>query len=123
MGKSTYSVFVLAASLLVWGGSGSSTSAQVQAPSMSSPAVAPADETPAAQQPVPTTALDTIIVTASKFEEPLSQVSNAVTVVTQEDIARRQTTDLFEQLREVPGFSFNQTGSRGATVLPFYAGR
>ena len=122
MGKSTYSAFALAVSLLVWGAGGPSTPAQAQSPSMSSPAVAPVDETHAAQQSMSTTALDPIIVTASKFEEPLSQVSNAVTVVTQEDIARRQTTDLFDQLREVPGFSFSQTGSRGATTSLFTRG-
>ena len=63
-----------------------------------------------------------MIVTASKLEEPLSQASNAVTVVTQQDITRRQTTDLFEQLREVPGFTFVQTGSRGALTSLFTRG-
>ena len=122
MGKSTYSVYILVVSLLVWGAGGPSTSAWAQSPAMSSTAVAPTNETHTAQQPVPTTALDPIIVTASKLEEPLSRVSNAVTVVTQEDIARRQTTDLFDQLREVPGFSFSQTGSRGARTSLFTRG-
>ena len=123
MGKSIYSVSVLAVSLLVWGAGGPSTPAQAQSPSMSSPAVAPVDETHAAQQSMSTTALDPIIVTASKFEEPLSQVSNAVTVVTQEDIARRQTTDLFDQLREVPGFSFQPDRQPRCDDLAFYARR
>ncbi len=108
MGKSISVVFVLAVSLLVWGG-GPSTPAQ-------------AEEPPPAQQTVPTTTLDPIIVTASKLEEPLSRVSNAVTVVTQADMTRRQTTDLFDQLREVPGFSFSQTGSRGAMTSLFTRG-
>ncbi len=109
MEKSIYAATVLTVSLLVWGAGGPSMSAQ-------------AEEPHAARQTVPATALDPIIVTASKLEERFSRTPNAVTVVTQEDMARRQTTDLFDQLREVPGFSFSQTGSRGATTSLFTRG-
>ena len=120
MGKFSQCVVVLAAACLVWQAGGPSVSAQAQSTSESS---APADE-PQRPRPrsAPTTVLDPMIVTASKLEEPLSQASNAVTVVTQQDITRRQTTDLFEQLREVPGFTFVQTGSRGATTSLFPRG-
>ncbi len=62
--------------------------------------------------------LDEIIVTATKLEEPISHTTHAVSVITQEAIEQRQTTDVFEQLRDVPGFNIIQTGSRGgATTL------
>ncbi len=63
-----------------------------------------------------------IVVTASKLEEPLSQLSNAVTVVTREEIEQRQTTDLFEQLREVPGLIFVAQGGRGGVTSLFARG-
>ena len=117
MGQFTHSVSVLAASLLVWGGGSPPLPAQAQSTAMSSPASPPADEARS-----PTSVLAPIVVTASKLEEPLTQVSNAVTVVTQEDMAQRQTSDLFEQLREVPGFTFVQAGSRGGVTSLFTRG-
>ncbi|MCE2484062.1 MAG: TonB-dependent receptor [Desulfurellaceae bacterium] len=120
MGKFSQRVAVLAVSFLIWQTGGPAASAQAQSTPQAS---ASADEP---RRPrlrfAPTTVLDPMIVTASKLEEPLSQVSNAVTVVTQQDITRRQTTDLFEQLREVPGFTFVQTGSRGAATSLFTRG-
>ena len=120
MGKFSQCVAVLAAAFLIWQAGGSAASAQTQSTPQ---AAAPTDE-PQRPRPrsAPTTVLDPMIVTASKLEEPLSQVSNAVTVVTQQDITRRQTTDLFEQLREVPGFTFVQTGSRGGRTSLFTRG-
>ena len=116
MGQFTQSISMLAVSLLVWSGSPPEP-AQAQSTSMSYPASPLADEARA-----PTTVLDPIVVTASKLEEPLAQVSNAVTVVTQADIAQRQTSDLFEQLREVPGLAFVQNGSRGSVTSLFSRG-
>ena len=93
--------------------------AQAVQPAESAPQTPAA--TPSQLQPL-TAKLSEVVVTSTKLEEPLAQSTNAVSVVTQEDIEQRQLTDVFEQLREVPGFSINQTGSRGGTTSVFSRG-
>ena len=59
---------------------------------------------------------DTIIVTASRSETPLSQVGQSVTVITAEDIATRQTTAVVDLLRTVPGVTFTRNGGLGTST-------
>lgn len=66
--------------------------------------------------------LEEVVVVSTKLAGPLSQTTNAVSVLTTEEIRDRQTTDLYEQLREVPGFSVNQTGARGGATTIFSRG-
>lgn len=77
------------------------------------------EQAPQAQQP-PAEALSTklneVIVTATKLEESVSHTTHAVSVITQEEIEQRQTTDVLDQLRDVPGFNIAQTGSRGGST-------
>ena len=77
------------------------------------------EQGPQAQQP-PAEALSSklneVIVTATKLEEPVSHTTHAVSVITQEEIVQRQTTDVLDQLRDVPGFNIATTGSRGGTT-------
>ncbi|MGH8653590.1 MAG: TonB-dependent receptor plug domain-containing protein [Gammaproteobacteria bacterium] len=73
----------------------------------------------AADEPVE---LDPIIVTATRLETPLDQIPASVSVVKGEDIERRQITDTLEVLRDIPGFTIVQTGSRGGTTSLFARG-
>lgn len=66
--------------------------------------------------------LDPVVVTATRVEAPLSQTSQAVTLISQEELAQRQNTDILEELRQVPGFAITQTGSRGGTTSLFTRG-
>ena len=59
---------------------------------------------------------DTIIVTASRSETPLSQVGQSVTVITAQDIATRQTTAVVDLLRTVPGVTFTRNGGLGTST-------
>ncbi len=73
----------------------------------------------AADEPIE---LNPIIVTATRLETPLDQVPASLSVVESEDIERAQVTDTLEVLRDVPGFTIVQTGSRGGTTSLFARG-
>ncbi len=73
----------------------------------------------AADEPVE---LEPIIVTATRLETPLDQVPASVSVVEGEDLERAQVTDTLEVLRDIPGFTIVQTGSRGGTTSLFVRG-
>ncbi len=66
--------------------------------------------------------LDPIIVTATRLETALDQVPASVSVVEGEDLERAQVTDTLEVLRDIPGFTIVQTGSRGGTTSLFVRG-
>ena len=110
MDKLSYHICGLTVALLVW---------TVGVAPAQTPSATPQAESNGADRPL---RLDTIIVTASKLEELVSQTANAVTVLTQEEIAQRQTTDVFEQLREVPGMTFVPSGGRGGATSLFTRG-
>ena len=110
MDKLSYHICGLTVALLVW---------TVGVAPAQTPSATPQAESNGADRPL---RLDTIIVTASKLEESVSQTANAVTVLTQEEIAQRQTTDVFEQLREVPGMTFVPSGGRGGATSLFTRG-
>lgn len=63
-----------------------------------------------------TVELEPMIVTATRLETPLDQIPASVSVVEREDIERQQVTDTLEVLRDIPGFTIVQTGSRGGTT-------
>jgi vitamin B12 transporter len=71
-----------------------------------SPAVAYADDS----------ANDTIIVTASRGETPLSRVGQSVTIITADEIKTRQSTAVVDLLRTVPGVTFTRNGGLGTTT-------
>ena len=109
MNKLLHHICGLTVVLLVWTVSG----ATAQTPPAPPPSAGQPEERLAPAE------LDTIIVTASKLEESVSQTANAVTVLSQEEIVQRQTTDVFEQLREVPGMTFVSSGGRGGATSLF----
>jgi vitamin B12 transporter len=73
-------------------------------------------------QPPLVSKLDEVTVTATRIEEPVSHTSQAVTVISQEEIQERQQTDVLQLLRDVPGLTIVQTGSRGGVTSLFTRG-
>jgi len=66
--------------------------------------------------------LGTIVVTATRTETPLEEVSTSMTVVTEEEIRQQQAETVAEALRMVPGLDVRQNGSRGNTTSVFIRG-
>lgn len=67
------------------------------------------------QRPVETVPrLEEVVVTATKTLTPVGQTGSSVSVITREEIVRRQAPDIVDILRGQPGFSLIQTGTRGA---------
>ena len=58
--------------------------------------------------------MDQIIVTGSRTPVSVSSVGSAVTVITRDDIERRQARYVSDLLRTVPGFSVSHSGVAGA---------
>ena len=76
----------------------------------------------AARAQDPSTPMDPVVVTATKTETPVGQTGASVSVITREQIEQRQVTDVLQILRDLPGLSLSQTGSRGATTSVFIRG-
>src|SRR5207249_7152834 len=68
------------------------------------------------------TPMDPVVVTATKTETPVGQTGASVSVITREQIEQRQVTDVLQILRDQPGLSLSQTGSRGAATSVFIRG-
>ena len=73
----------------------------------------------AADEPVE---LEPIIVTATRLETPIDRLPVSVSVIEGEEIERQQIKDAFEILRDVPGFTIVQSGSRGGATSLFVRG-
>lgn len=65
--------------------------------------------TPAFSQEI----LEEIVVTASRIEEPLEEISSSVTVITSEDIKKMNVRDITDVLRTVPEVNLVQNGGPG----------
>ena len=65
---------------------------------------------------------DTIVVTASRTETPLNQVSGSITVITAEDIERSSQSTVAGLLRDVGGLSIAQNGGPGKNASVFLRG-
>ena len=63
-----------------------------------------------------------IIVTASALPEELDETPAAATVITREEIEKREARDVSDVLREVPGLTVSRTGSPGKTTSLFIRG-
>lgn len=66
--------------------------------------------------------LPTTVVTATRSENPLREVGSSVSVVTREDIAKRQVVSVADALRIVPGLDVLNTGGPGQTTSVFLRG-
>ena len=58
--------------------------------------------------------LESITVTASHTAVSIRDTASAITIISKEEIERRNTATISDLLRNVPGFAVNQQGSRGA---------
>lgn len=62
-------------------------------------------------------ALSPMVVSATRLPTPDDEVGSSVTVITADDIARKQLRTLPDVLRDVPGLTIRQTGSAGGPAL------
>lgn len=60
--------------------------------------------------------LETVIVTATRVETPIEEIASSVTVISSEEIIRKQKSTVPEVLRETPGLNVVQTGGVGKTT-------
>ena len=74
------------------------------------------NEDPAAHQ------LGDVVVTATRTETPAAQVASSVTVVTSEEIERRQLRLVTDALRRVPGVDVRRNGGPGTITSIFIRG-
>lgn len=75
-----------------------------------------------AQTPPQTSFTESVVVTASLKEEKPSDLPAAVSVVDEQELAARQTTELFSVLGTLPGLSTTQLGSPGKAASVFTRG-
>ena len=83
------------------------------------PLVEPAANTATAQVPV---SLTEVVVTASRLDMPASQVPNSLTVITAQDIEKKQAGTVNQALQNVPGFDVAQWGGPGEITSTFLRG-
>ena len=66
--------------------------------------------------------LEPVVVTATRIETPLEQVTTSITVITEDEIRAQQAETVLDALRNVPGLDVVQTGSRGSSTSIFIRG-
>ncbi len=66
--------------------------------------------------------LPPVVVTATRVEQPIEQVGSAVTVITGEELRRREIRFVADALQEVPGVTVPRSGTRGKTASIFLRG-
>lgn len=65
---------------------------------------------------------DTIVVTANRTEQPLSRVGQTITVIDADEIQRRQTNNVVDILRTIPGVTIARNGGIGSSTSVFIRG-
>ena len=75
-----------------------------------------------AAEPAPPESLPPMVVTATRTEVPLNQLTTSLTVITAEEIRERQAELVLEVLRDVPGVDVVQSGSMGTATSVFIRG-
>ena len=65
---------------------------------------------------------DTVVVTATRTEQPLSEVGQTVSVIEAAAIERRQSNTVVDFLRNVPGVTITRNGGIGSTTSVFIRG-
>ncbi|MFQ5681666.1 MAG: TonB-dependent receptor plug domain-containing protein [Candidatus Binatia bacterium] len=66
--------------------------------------------------------LEPVVVTATRIETPVKEVTTSITVITEKEIREQQAETVLDVLRDVPGVDVIQTGSRGAVASVFIRG-
>jgi len=64
-----------------------------------------------------------VVVSATRMEQPLSQVLSSVSVITRQDIEKSQAASLADLIQGEAGFEFGRTGGPGATTSFFLRGQ
>src|SRR3954468_12054065 len=85
-------------------------------------AVVAVTRTTPAQTPDTAQQLGTVVVSASKVPRPAATLSQAVTILSGDDLRARGITRVADALREVPGAALVQSGSYGAITSLFLRG-
>ena len=67
--------------------------------------------------------INPVVVSASRMEQPLSQVLSSVSVITRADIDKSQAATLADLLQGEAGFEFGRTGGPGTTTSFFLRGQ
>lgn len=62
--------------------------------------------------------LGSIVVTATRLEEPIENIPASITVVSKEDIAKKHPITIDELLRDVPGMHISRFGTIGEESFP-----
>jgi vitamin B12 transporter len=80
-----------------------------------------------AQQATPTPSpseaeVESVVVSATRFDVPLDQSPASVSVITSQDIEQKQIQRVSDALRETPGLSVVQTGTAGQLTSVFIRG-
>ncbi len=65
---------------------------------------------------------ESLVVSATQVEIPLSQASSSITVITGEELRERQVTTVADALRVVPGLTVARAGAMGALTSVFPRG-
>jgi len=78
--------------------------------------------TPARAQTTGTDTREEIVVTATRTETPASKVGSSISVITADDLAKRQVVLVEDVLREIPGVAVTQTGGPGGVTSVFLRG-
>ncbi|MEO7162291.1 MAG: TonB-dependent receptor, partial [Bdellovibrionia bacterium] len=63
-----------------------------------------------------------IVVTANRVDTPEDQVTSSYTVITKEEIERKQKTQVADLLRDIPGLSVTNAGGPGKTTSVYVRG-
>ena len=74
------------------------------------------------EAPDETTLEEKVVVTASRIEQPADRVGSTVSVITREEIERRQYRFVVDALRDVPGVDVRTSGGPGANASIFLRG-
>jgi vitamin B12 transporter len=77
--------------------------------------------TPASADEIAQTLPD-VVVSATRIPTPATEVASSVTVITQDDIERKQYRTLPDALADVPGLNLVQSGGPGGTTAVFIRG-
>jgi vitamin B12 transporter len=67
-------------------------------------------------------AADTVVITATRTEQALSEVGQTISVLDAEEIHRRQSDTVVDLLRNLPGVTFTRNGGIGTTTSVFIRG-
>ncbi len=84
------------------------------APSPNASARVAPTPSPGAASQAPTQKLPPVVVTATRIEQPISEIGTTVTVVDQSQIQSQQIQSVDNVLRQVPGVTVMQAGSPGS---------